>query len=182
LALEVRDRTPKDGVRLGWSARITLASEDPTPEGPLEVFRVRAGLSSTRVLPSVKRGYYGLAFLVAERIGIEELRALCERATAAGHSRLPRAWALRAAGLDESSDTWRRAASAAMGKAELIELVRTYPSVVAGALAHYLGKLEGTPAQRWDSIEGRLSLVEGEASVELAELSFLRGEVLARLE
>ena len=68
-----------------------------------------------------------------------------------------------------------------MGEAELNELVRMYPGVVAGALAHHLRKLDGTCEERWAAIEADLWLVEGDARVRVSELSFLRSEVLARL-
>ncbi len=185
--LEVRDRSrsAEGGARLGWSARITLSSTEDTPDAPLDVFRVAAGLSSTRVDTSVKRGYYGLAFLLVERVverhGLQGLHARCRLAAEAGHDRLPRAPLLEAAGLGEERADWRRAAASAIGEAELIELVEMYPDSIAGALAHYLRNRPGTPEERFDSVAAELALVEGTARVELTDLDCLRAEVLSRL-
>jgi hypothetical protein len=181
LGLEVRDTRPRQGAKLGWSACILLTSEEEVPEDPLDMFRVRAGLSSTRVGTSVKRGYYGLAFLVAERIGLEELHALCTRAKAEGFSRIPRGWLLLAADLEEDTDSWRKAAAAGLGQTELRELLRMYPGSIAGALAHQLRTMPGTPAERWEALEGEVYLMEGTARLDVHNSPELRAEVLARL-
>ena len=181
LRLDVRDNRARHGVRLGWSATLRLTSEGQTPDDPLDTFRVRAGLSSSRLKASVKRGYYGLAFLVADRIGLQELHALCGRARAEGLSRLPRGWLLDAAALDEDPETWRAAASSALGEAELRELVRLYPGVIACALAHHLCQQTGTPQERWEALEGSVHVLGGGATIDLQAVPELRAEVLARL-
>ncbi len=181
LGLEMRDTRPRNGAKMGWSAHITLTSEEETPADPLDLFRVRAGLSSTGVRASVKRGYYGLAFLVVERVGIDALFDLCERAEAEGFDHLPRAWVLRAADLDEDLRSWRRAAAEAMGEAELLELVRMYPGSVASAMACHLRRLSGTPEERWEAMEAEVWVGGGEARLDVSGLEFLKAEVLSRL-
>lgn len=182
LGIQVRDSRPRQGARRGWSATILLTSEEQTPEDPLDMFHVRAGLSSTRVQPSVKRGYYGLAFLVAERIGIEGLHSLCIRATREGFDQLPRAWLLQEASLNEDPNAWRRAAAASLGKEELRALVAMYPASIAGALASRLSDLPGTPGERWGALQGEVWLQEGTARLDIHASPELRNEVLARLQ
>lgn len=181
LRVDVRDGRAREGVRLGWSATLRLTSQDQTPTDPLDTFRVRAGLSSSRLQASVKRGYYGLAFLVAERIGLRELHDLCTQARAEGLRHLPHSWLLEAAALDEDPETWRVAAADALGGEELRELVRLYPGVIAGALAHHLRRQPGTPRERWQALEGSLQVLGGDATVDLRTVPELRAEVLARL-
>ena len=130
---------------------------------------------------SVKRGYYGLAFLVVERVGIDRLHELCLEASAQGFRKLPRSWVLREAELGEDISEWRKAAAQAMGEAELRELIRMYPASIANALAHHLRSKPGTPEQRWEAVEGSVRLGEGTAELALEDLAFLRAEVLARL-
>ena len=181
LHLEVRDREANGGAKFGWGAAIHLTSEEDTPADPLALFQVQAGLSSTRVKASVKRGYYGLAFLVVERVGIDRLHELCLEASAQGFRKLPRSWVLREAELGEDISEWRKAAAQAMGEAELRELIRMYPASIANALAHHLRSKPGTPEQRWEAVEGSVRLGEGTAELALEDLAFLRAEVLARL-
>lgn len=187
LQLEVREREPSCGARLGWSARISLTSEEPSPEAHLDVFRVSAGLSSTHIKASVKRGYYGLSFLVIERIlqrhDLEGLHRLCRAAAAEGHASVPQRWLQEAAELDDDPLTWRAAAAAAMDSEELAELVRMYPGFVADALTRYVtrGESDLTPRQRLDSIDAELRLLEGDASVRVTDLGFMRTAVLERI-
>ncbi len=181
LGLEVRDRRPRRGAKLGWTVNILLTSEEATPKEPLDVFRIRAGLSSTHLEAGVKRGYYGLAFLVADAIGIEGLHELCIRAEAEGLDHIPVPWFLEAAGLDAEPSTWRRAAAQAMGPEELAELVRLYPSALATALAQWMRGLPGSPAERWEAIEGEIRIGEGTAHIALDAVPGLRDEVLSRL-
>ncbi len=188
LELEVHERDPvSQNLRLGWSARITLTGPDDTHDGPLEVFEVSAGRSSTRLESSSKRTFYGLSFLVIERVverhGFEGLAGLCAKAGEEGLRKVPRSWLLEAAELDGDPRTWRAAAVQRMGALELIELVRMYPGFVADSLAQHIQSLElqGPPETWLDAIQADLSLVGGEASVRVTQLDFLREEVLTRL-
>lgn len=130
-----RHGRPKDAMQL------VLSGRDSAPIDPLEVFRVEAGLSSTRIQTGSKRGYYGLAYLlvgrIVERHGIGGLHRLCEDAMDRELEHVPEEWLLSAAGLARSSRSWRRSAGAAFGPLETRELLRMYPEVVedtAGAL------------------------------------------------
>lgn len=181
LGIQVRDSRPQQGARRGWTATILLTSEEETPKNPLDMFHVRAGLSSTRVRASVKRGYYGLAFLVAERIGIDRLHSLCTRATQQGVKRIPRSWLLQAADLDGDPNTWRQAAVASLGQQELNALVAMYPASLAGALANRIRDLPGTPIERWQALQGEIWLQEGTARLDIQSSDALRTVVLAEL-
>jgi hypothetical protein len=180
LRLELHLRAPNSGR--DWTARITLTGEAPDAAPQRELFRVQAGLSSTSLTSGVKRGYYGLAFLLIERVcaerGLDGLHALCERARAEGYEHVPRPWLLGAAGLDDDQNAWRAAAAASLGTAELVELVRMYPDFAADAIADYLCS---AGLARLDQIEARLQVVEGTGALELTQLDFLAPLVAARL-
>ncbi len=173
-------------LRRGWSARVKLKGDTEATD-PMEVFRLAAGLSSTRLDTGAKRGYYGLAYLVvariAERGGYGALHQLCLDAEAQGLETVRTADLLQAAGLDRDVDTWRQAAAKAMGPDEIAELVRMYPDFLVDSLIGYVESLAPT-----GSIEACLAeldvdvrLIAGGPSVTLAELPFVRDAVLAEL-
>jgi hypothetical protein len=134
LSVERRSDAGRD-VRRGWTARVRLTGDE---SDPLEVFRLSAGLSSTKLATGPKRGYYGLAFLVVDRIvarhGYEGLHALCNEALEQGLSTIPATRMLAAAELGEEPAEWRRAAQEAMGSEELAQLVEMYPDRRAGGV------------------------------------------------
>ena len=125
-----------------WMARITLSGTRPSAEPQRDVFRLAAGLSSTRVTPASKRGYYGLAFLLIDRIiqkqGVQHLHNLCLSAHEQGMDQVPRPWLLAAADLEDSAESWRLAALQGMGKGELEELMRMHPDFVHDAVLEHL--------------------------------------------
>lgn len=183
LSVQRKSDAGKD-VRRGWSARVRLTGDEADP---LDVFRLAAGLSSTKLETGPKRGYYGLAFLVVDRVvaryGYEGLHALCETAANEGHDFVPASWLLTAAELTKDAEDWRKAAQAAMGKAELVELVEMYPDFLVDALVAYLDRVrpEG-PATGWlDAVEVTVEFEGTDAKVALAELPVVRDTVLARL-
>jgi len=101
---------------------------------PLEVFRSHAGRSTATMPGDLKKAFYGLAFLVAERIverrGLEGLHALV---CASGRARAPEIEVdrlLEAAGLTRSPGDWRRAISEAFGPAEIAEVSRLVPGIL----------------------------------------------------
>lgn len=174
--------------RRGWSARVKLKGETDSTN-PLDVFRLSAGLSSTKLDTGAKRGYYGLAFLVVSRIaardnGYSGLQELCLEADAEGLDHVPVRRILNAAGLGDSPEEWRRAAAQAMGPDEIVELVRMYPDFLVDALTTYLESLRPSgPISGWlDQIDVQVSLVEGGASIPLETLPFVEQAVLAKLE
>ncbi len=176
--------------RRGWSARVKLKGDTDSSD-PLEVFRLAAGLSSTKLDTGAKRGYYGLAFLVVSRIAAldsdgsyDTLQRLCAEASAEGLDHVPVRKVLKAAGLGTSADEWRRAAAQAMGPDEIVELVRMYPDFLVDALTTYLEALRPSgPTDQWlDGLDVRVSLVEGGASVSLDRLPFVEEAILAELE
>ena len=172
--------------RRGWSARVKLKGETESTD-PLDVFRLSAGLSSTRLDVGTKRGFYGLAFLVVQRIvdrdGYGALHAMCEDAQSSGQDKLGMRAVLEAAALDEDPATWRRAAAEGMGEEELVELVRMYPDFLVDALVDYIDSL-GFSDERatLDSLDVHVKLVEGSASVSISRLPFVRQSVIAEFQ
>jgi hypothetical protein len=170
-------------VRRGWSARVRLSGDE---SDPMDVFRLSAGLSSTKLATGPKRGYYGLAFLVVDRIverhGYEGLHALCTRATEEGHEYVPAAWLLAAAELTSDRDDWRRVAQASMGTEELQELVEMYPDFLVDALVAYLERVrpDGQCSEWLATVEVEVSLADG-AVVPLSALPTVIAAVEARL-
>jgi hypothetical protein len=188
LQLSVRlEPQPGQDLSHGWVANVVLTGEEPFQADPMDVFRVSAGLSSTKLEKAAKRGFYGLSFLVIDRIvarsGFEFLHTLCESARLNGWGTVPRSWLLEAADLDESTETWRVAASASLGDAELTELLSMYPDFAVDALVEYMAELdlEG-PLDAWpEGVTAELRVTEGEAVIRLDELDFIRQPVLRRL-
>jgi hypothetical protein len=189
MQLDVR-RSPAAGfepIAMGWSASIVLSGEETPEDSHLSVFRIAAGLSSTRLERGAKRAYYGLSFLVIDSIvaqrGFAGLQALCTRAAERGLGTVPRAWLLDAAGLTPDPLSWRKAASAAMGSEELVELLRMYPDFAVNAVVGYLADLDlpGDRATWLGDVTAELSLSEGEARVDVMQVDFLRAAIEAKL-
>jgi hypothetical protein len=170
-------------VRRGWSARVRLTGDESEP---MEVFRLSAGLSSTKLATGPKRGYYGLAFLVVDRIvaryGYEGLHALCTQAEEEGHDFVPAAWLMAAAELTTDREDWRRAAQTALGTEELKQLVEMYPEFLVDALVAYLERVRPDgPCSEWlETVEVEVSLADG-ASIPLSALPTVIEAVQARL-
>src|SRR6185369_1110001 len=126
------------------SATVSLRiSGDPADRiDPAQVFEVQAGYSTTRMSTDRKRGYYGLAFLVAERIvaraGFEGLHELAEQARAQGDASIQVEQLLAAAELDADPVAWREAAMQALGPAELEELASNHRAVLVRTLIDLL--------------------------------------------
>lgn len=188
LELEIR---PAEGLTLpggppGWFARIVLSGEAQEEDAHLDVFRVEAGLSSSTLAPGTKRGFYGLSFLVIERIaarwGLDGLHDICHQTAGEGLRQVPRGWLLAAAGLDRERESWRHAAAEAFGDEELVELLRMYPDFVVEALVGYLDAYAAQvgPEELLDRVAARLRLVDGTAEVDVAGLDFVRRQVLGR--
>jgi len=181
LALDVETRRAggRRGERSGWSARMLLSSDEVVEEPQREIFRVSAGLSSTRLEPNVKRGLYGLSFLLVDRliarVGLEGLHGLCVEARAQGYDTVPRRWLLEAAELPDDARSWGRAAVDGLSQAELIELARLYPGIVASAALQRLD-LDGLPAVVGE-LEIELSAVGGEARARVEALPEVRAEI-----
>lgn len=175
------------GHRRGWSARVKLKGETVGAD-PLDVFRLAAGLSSTRLDTGAKRGYYGLAYLVVSRVverhGYEGLHALCVDALEMDYDHVPVGAILEAAELDADPETWRTAAASAMGPPEIVELIRMYPDFLVDALTDYLRSLrpEGDVGDWIDEVEVEIRLADGTAAVTLHELPFVREEIVAGLQ
>ncbi|MFT7678363.1 MAG: hypothetical protein ACI8QC_002353 [Planctomycetota bacterium] len=183
LELKVRETGSKED----WSARIALSGGVPEEEPQRAVFRLAAGLSSTRLEASAKRGYYGMAYLLVDRVvsrrGLEGLHALCVRAADEGFDAIPRPWLLEAAELEDEREDWGRAAMASMGSAELAELIKMHPNFAIDALAKYLNaaELAGTPAEQLAAIEADLWITDSETMIDLDQHPIVREAVLARL-
>lgn len=168
-------------LRTGWSARVRLKGETEDTD-PMDVFRLSAGLSSTRLDTGEKRGYYGLAFLVVSRIvereGYAGLQALCQKAKRSDRDHVSPRDVLRMADLGSSPEEWRQAAASAMGKDELIELVRMYPDFLVNAIVDYLQPTGEEFESALDELEVRVGLADGTAAVSLDDLPFIRQAIL----
>ena len=172
-------------VRLGLHARMRIEGDPACAVDPLDVFRVEAGLSSARLAPERKQAFYGLAYLVVDRIlareGLAGLDRMCRAAEAEGRAQVPTARLLAAAGLDGEVASWRGALLEALGPAELGALVRMHPQFLVAALVEFFaphydraGFEAALPA-----LEARLALAGGGASIALLELGEIRRGVLA---
>ncbi|MCP3916630.1 MAG: hypothetical protein GY711_13825 [bacterium] len=189
MQLDVRRKPAALGeaAAMGWSASIVLSGEETPDDSHLNVFRVAAGLSSTRLERGAKRAYYGLSFLLIDLIvardGFEGLQELCARAEREGLGGVPRSWLLDASGLDPNALSWREAASRSLGERELIELLRMYPDFAVDAVVGYLEDVDlpGSPADWIGDVRARLTLTEGGASVDILAVDFLRDAIEARL-
>ncbi|MEZ6018640.1 MAG: hypothetical protein R3F17_00645 [Planctomycetota bacterium] len=182
LALTIEVENPR--LASNWMARIHLSGTRPSEHPQRDVFKLAAGLSSTKVAPAAKRGYYGLAYLLVQRVvdrkGLDHLHALCTEADAAGLSQIPRPQLLAAAGLADTPDAWRDAALEGMGTEELRELLRMHPDFVLDAVA---GHLRTQNPQDLASLNIRLSLRESGATLDLghdAEFLAALGERLSQ--
>lgn len=130
------------GLELAVGARVVLTGGHGTDLTPQEVFRVRAGLSSTKLDPSAKKAYYGLSYLIVERVierrGLDGLHGLCLRARQEGRTEIPAEWLLNAAGLDGvGPHGWRDAIQDALGPDELRLLVHAYPGLLHGTVERF---------------------------------------------
>lgn len=174
LELTVAETDHSRGVETSYSARILLQSGGPEPLNPLDVFNVSAGLSSTKLEAVDKKAFYGLSYLLVDRIakrhGLDKLHELCLRAERENEKTVPSAWLLEAAELDAAPETWQRAIAAALGEAELEQLVLMYPRFVSEALAACQSSLppfqRATPAK---DLRLSLSLPACESSVRLTQ-------------
>ena len=165
-----------------WVARITLSGSRPSANPQRDVFRLAAGLSSTRVDAAAKRGYYGLAYLLIERIvqrqGLAHLHAMCISAKNQGHSSIPRPWLLAAGGLEDSPEAWRVAALEGMGPLELRELMRMHPDFVRNAVVEHL---KGRGIEDLSKAKMRLTLRESQTTLQLHEDAEFLAQVHAQL-
>ncbi|HIF40505.1 MAG TPA: hypothetical protein EYQ74_05340 [Planctomycetes bacterium] len=189
LALRVTPfgKGPKDESSEVWETQILLSNPPMEPAAQRAVFAVSAGLSSSKLSTESKRAFYGLSFLVIERIvnrnGFSRVFELCQRAEEAGLEVVPEDWILEAAGLEATQSSWRRAAVEALGEEELMHLMCMYPSGLAGALANHIHSL-GIDTQHerwWEVLDVECALVEGTTSTSLNDLWPMRVAVAQRL-
>src|SRR5262249_20143998 len=143
LALSIPADLHPAGTDLSFQARLRLEGEPPLELDPLDVFRVSAGLSSSRLPSASKKAHYGLAFLVVERIverrGIAGLRQMCRAARREACSPIALSELLSAPGLDEHARDWRTAIESQIGPEELRELVRMHPQSLLSTLDEFFG-------------------------------------------
>ncbi len=188
MQLDISPRPEPDGVvHMPWSARIVLSTDEPERlDAHLEVFSIEAGLSSSTLPSSAKRGYYGLSYLVVDRIverfGLEALHDLCVAAAEDSFDHIPTSWLLLAAELDREQATWRKAAASAFTEVEVVELLHMFPDFVVDALVGYLMELDtDDPTVVLESLDAELRVIEGTASVRVMDYGFIRAAVLARI-
>jgi hypothetical protein len=131
---EPGDHGRPDGSDAHCFQQVFSPERRETPLDPLEVFRSRAGRSTSAMTSDTKKALYGLAFLVAERIverrGVEGLHELVARSSARPGTEESVDAFLSAAELSREPEAWRRAISLAIGPAEMIEISRMLPGIV----------------------------------------------------
>ena len=172
------------GLRLSFSARMRLEGDPPDSVDPRDVFRVQAGLSSTAIPADRKKAFYGLAYLVVDRIvernGFEGLHALCLRARAEGMPEVPAAWLMQAAEIEGDARSWNRAILDSIGPAELTELVRMHPDFLVETLSEffqpYLDSSALEEALPW--IDARLRIVGSDTQLALLSIPEIRHGLL----
>ncbi|MEC7232533.1 MAG: hypothetical protein VXW31_06320, partial [Planctomycetota bacterium] len=78
---------------------------------------------------------------------------------------------------------WSRAAAEAMGREEIIELVRMYPDFLVQAVDGYLraGASSQAPREALEDLDVSIRLAQGNARVSLHDLPFVREAILAAL-
>lgn len=174
LALRIEVTTPPDprypGMELAYGATVVLEGILDSPLDPLEVFQVRAGLSTVRVPAARKKALYGLAYLVigraVERVGLDGLHALCLRARAEGRSSVPEEWLLEAADLPPGgAAAWGRVIEDELGRADLAELVEMYPDFLLSTVRQLLPDPEA-----FESLSVRLGSPGSEEALHLVLL------------
>jgi len=161
------------GVGARFLAHLRVDGAAGSPVDPLDVFRSKAGLSSAKLSPHVKKALYGLAGMVVQRVvdrhGIEGLHELCLRARREDHECVPAGWILEAAGLDRELEHWRTALLEGIGTEELGEFVRGHPDLATPVLMEFLGPLRAQehPRSGLPDLRASLALPQSGASVDL---------------
>ena len=148
LELDIELSAPASpGLQLAVGARVLLTGGIDAPLTPEEVFEVRAGLSTTRLDAGAKKAFYGLSYLVIERVierrGLSGLHGICLRAERNGYDEIPTEWLLRAADLDGATTAdWRAAIHEALGPQEVRLLVHAYPDLLRGTLERFFSNAD----------------------------------------
>lgn len=186
LAIPAKDRPGEHDVC--WSARLRLDGDPRVRVDPLKTFEIKAGLSSTDLSPATKKAYYGLAFLVVQRIvdrvGVAGLHDLCVRATEEGLDTIPTERLLAAADLEPTQTSFRAAIDAALGAEEIEELVTAHPEFLVSTIVRYLGPLspDAPQVREVDEFEAFIGLSgSGRRGLALSSLASLRPRVEAAL-
>ncbi len=192
LELELRPREGEslDGGLERLAARIVLSGEEePLPPGAhMDVFRLQAGLSTTRLAISRKRSFYGLSYMIVDRvvahIGLDGLHELCREAQARELASVPTGWLLEAAQLSSDPREWREVTLFALGETEIAEVLRMYPEFVVGALARAVQLTRGTSSATAGlaRLSADLSLRGGSTHIDAARLDFIATAVVDCLE
>lgn len=182
------------GLEVSLFARAQLLGNDSICVDPNQVFEINAGLSSTHMDLEGKKAFYGLSFLVveriADRIGFEGLNELCARARAEKLDEVPDQWLLDAAGLTSDHGSWRQAIVDSLGVAELAALVRMHPNVMVDVLMHHVrssnadGSGSGGSNERdtreMPQLRAKLSLPGGRATLCVTDIQVVREGLSAR--
>jgi hypothetical protein len=192
LRLELEVSVPAEvhalGVGVHFSARLKLEGESGETVDPIGVFGEHAGLSSSRLASDRKKAYYGLAYLVLERIeargGIAELYRTCERAHADGEKLVPVDVLLESSGLDRDPASWTRAIAEALGEDELNELARMHPGFLIEALSQLLTPClaeSGLSQNDFEVLGARMAIAGTGTSVDLMAVPAVREGLWRRL-
>lgn len=189
LALELDVQAPADetsgAARRGLEARLRLEGEPPMEVDPLGVFERQAGLSSSRLTTAHKKAYYGLAYLVAERIvgriGIDGLHELCAAALRAEETKVATSALLAAAELDHDPAGWKQALLDEFEPGDLRELVRSHPEFLVRTLDEFLASpaSEEELDQALAGVRARITLAGTTVGVDLLLVPEVRASLAA---
>lgn len=167
-------------IARGLEARLRIVGEGEARVDPLDVFVVRAGLSTARAEPAARRAFYGIGFLVAERIeariGFAGLHALCVETIASGARHVAPAALLRAADLESDAESFRSAILESLGPEDLREILRLHPGMLVEPVADILhAGIDVDPWRELASVRGRIRISGCPASaVQVLDVTALR--------
>jgi len=167
-------------IARGLEARLRIVGEGEARVDPLDVFVVRAGLSTARAEPAARRAFYGIGFLVAERIeariGLAGLHALCLAALAKGEQQVAPSDLLRAAELEPDAESFRAAILESLTPDDLREILRLHPGMLVEPVADLLRA--GIDAEPWSelaAVRGRIRIAGCPTSaVQVLDVTALR--------
>lgn len=174
---------PAFGGRSG--ARLAISSPGGTPRGPFEALELEGRGVRLHDGPADEDMLYGYGLLLVERalerIGLQGLHALCERARGTGRELVPLEWVLWAAELDHEPASWQRALAEGLGAPELAalgaHLATGLAEAIVSATRWRYPDLDGT--RFLAEAEPTLGLRGGDLQLPLADLPELRDALLA---
>ncbi len=167
-------------IARGLEARLRIVGEGEARVDPLDVFVVRAGLSTARAEPAARRAFYGIGFLVAERIeariGLAGLHALCVQTIARGGQQVAPKELLQAADLEPHASSFHAAILESLTPLDLREILRLHPAMLVEPVADLVNAgIDSDPWHELSSVRGRIRIAGYPAStVQVQDVTALR--------